>query len=76
MKLKLLAGKRDLVKDSSVKDNYLILKGILSASLLNSNPIVREKSRDERGYHCWVQREAENEIVSVSFGVSYLKGRS
>jgi hypothetical protein len=76
MKLKSLAGKKDLMKDSLVKDNYLISKDILSVSQLNSKPIVREKSGRERGYRSCMGHEAEDKIASVSFGISYLRGRA
>jgi hypothetical protein len=42
MKLELLAKKKDLMKNSFVKDKYLISKGILLVSQLNLTPIVRE----------------------------------
>jgi hypothetical protein len=64
------------MKDSFVKDNYLISICIFSVSWLNSNPIVREKSKGERRYRSWMWHEAENKIVSVSFGISYLKRKS
>ena len=76
MKLKILAQKRDLMKDSFMKNNYLISKGIISVSLLNSNPIVREKGRRERGTPSWMQNEAENKIASVSFEILFLKRKS
>ncbi len=76
MKLKSLAEKKGLMNDSFVKDNYLILNIILSVSQLNSNPIVREKSKRERAYRSWTGHEAENKITSVSFGISHLKRKS
>ena len=51
------------MKDPLVKDNHLILKGISSASLFNSDPVVREKSRRQREYPGRMQREAENRVA-------------
>jgi len=68
MKLKLLAEKRDLMKASLVKDNYLILNAIISDSLLDFNPMVREKTRGESGCRSWMQREAENKVAQFHLG--------
>jgi len=63
MKLKSLAEKKSVMKDSLVKDNHLISIGIFQVSRLNSNPIVREKSGRERGCRSWMGHEAENKIT-------------
>jgi hypothetical protein len=76
MKLKSLAEKKSVMKDSLVKDNHLISIGIFQVSRLNSNPIVREKSGREREYRSWMWHEAENKIALVSFRISYLKRKS
>jgi hypothetical protein len=64
------------MKDSFVKDNYLISICIFSVSWLNSNPIVREKSGREREYRSWMGHEAENNIALVSFVISDLERES
>jgi hypothetical protein len=69
MKLKSLTQKRDLMKESFVKDNYLIPKWILLASQLNLTLIVREKAGRKRVYwdrRCFISREAGNKTNPVS----------
>jgi hypothetical protein len=69
MKLKSLTQRRDLMKESFVKVNYMISKGILSVSRLHSTPIVREKAGRKRVYcgrRCSINREPENKTNPVS----------